>query len=65
MTIAQKVLQELRVYQGENEWDEVIHQFDVDHAATEAADPSGMSDVAIFTDSSRIAWDEADKKWRA
>ena len=63
MRIAQKVLQELRVYNGDNEW-EVISHFDLDDDAIEVADPSGMSDVAVFTDGSRVVWDETKKEWR-
>ena len=64
MTTASKALKALALYEGCNEWDEVINQFDIDEAATEAADPSNMSDITIFADGSRIVWDEVAGEWK-
>lgn len=61
---ADKVLGKLLKYDGDNEWDEVISQYDIDENATAAADPSGMSDIAIFADGSKIIWDETSQEWK-
>ena len=64
MKIAQKVLQDLQIYEGDNEWDEVILHYDLDFEATEETDSNDMSDIAIFTDGSSIIWDEVEKEWK-
>ncbi len=69
MTMAQKCLKAIRQYLAEgcgNEWQDVIvgdTQWPLDEEATEEADPSGMSDIAIFEDGSRLVWSETGKEW--
>jgi hypothetical protein len=66
-TMAQRCLAALAAYDGENEWSEVILSsgWPLDEKATGEADPSYMSDIAVFSDGSRLMWDEPLKEWRA
>jgi len=48
-----------------NLWQDVIYDLDdYDADATEANDPSGMSDLVVLTDGTWIGWDVLSHQWR-
>ena len=64
--MAERCLKALREYDGGNEWGDIISGSDewpLDEAAMQEADPAGESDIAIFTDGSRIAWHAIKHEW--
>ncbi len=71
MSIAQQVIEKLQKYDGDmlrnsaviTDWD-IILEYDLDWESTERADISNMNDIAIFTDGSRLIWDEPEQEWK-
>lgn len=75
MRMAEKCLQFMaraREDDIDDEWQDIFLRYQgassapwlVDFAATDQADPEGMSDVVVFLDGSRLVWDEAQNEWR-
>jgi hypothetical protein len=62
-TTAQTLADELNAYQGENFWQDVVENYDLDRDAIEQADPSGMSTVVILDDGSEVRYNESRKEW--
>jgi len=62
-TTAERVVDLLNAYTGDNFWQDIIVPAGVDDMATEAADPHSQSEVAIFLDGSQIYFREDDRKW--
>lgn len=53
-------------YDGANIWQDIIVGLPgYDEAATAAADPTGRSDVVVFSDGSRLVWIQPAKIWLA
>jgi len=71
-TIAQHIVGQLNAYEADHEddgdgdiWGDIIYRQDVDHGATEDADPKDTGNVAVFTDTSRVRFVEDRNKWVA
>jgi len=60
-----EVIDRLNEYAGDNIWEDIIYALPIDDAAIHAADPTGMSDIIILTDGTRIVWMEGEGVWRA
>lgn len=50
MNATDSILTTLNAYDGDNIWQDVIYDLDVDQDTTDALDPSGRSDVIALTD---------------
>lgn len=59
----QTLVDELNAYDGDNFWQDVVENYDLDRAAIEAADPSGMSTVVILEDGSEARYREDRQTW--
>ena len=63
------LLEKLNSYNGDNLWEDVIHQLDNPHGkivnweATEAEDPGDRSDVIILANGERIDYNESAGRW--
>jgi len=58
-----EVIDRLNEYAGDNIWEDIIYALPIDDAAIHAADPTGMSDIIILTDGTRIVWMEGEGVW--
>lgn len=59
-----ELINKLNGYAGDNIWQDIILDLvDLDHAATEALDPSGASDRFALVDGTVVAFDAATRQW--
>lgn len=63
MNTTDAILDRLNSYRGDDVWNDVIRGTDLDEAATDAADPTGASDVFVLTDGRTFRWVAQDGEW--
>jgi len=57
------LVDQLNSYEGDNIWQDVICDYDLDEAAIEAADPGAASNVVVLSDGTTIRHDARTGQW--
>ena len=59
----QQLADDLNGYVGDNFWQDVVLQHDIDVEATAFADPTGRSTVVVLRDGTKVEYDESARRW--